>query len=199
MMQILADMEQGSREWLDARCGLVTASRFAAVLAKTGKTRRDYLLQLAAERISGELTRNYENAHMRRGHELEPEARESYEFLTDNEATLVGFIRNGDVGYSPDFLVGDQGLGEVKTRLPALQLDVLLRDEFPSEYWAQCQGGLWIAEREWIDLVCYWPGLPVFIKRAYRDEAFIERLACEVSAFNEELASIVEQINSRGA
>jgi len=163
-------------------------------LARTGKTRRDYMLQLAAERLTGEPTPNYENAHMRRGHELEPEARESYEFLTDNEATLVGFIRNGDVGYSPDFLVGDQGLGEVKTRLPALQLDVLLRDEFPPEYRAQTQGGLWITEREWIDLVCYWPGLPVFIKRAYRDEAFIERLACEVAEFNEELAAIVVRI-----
>ena len=88
-------------------------------------------------------------------------------------------------GYSPDSLVGPTGLTEIKTKLPKFQVEVILSGEIPKEHVAQCQGGLWVSEREWIDFVCYWPGMPLFIKRAYRDEAMIRKLSERVKTFYE--------------
>ena len=99
----------------------------------------------------------------------------------------LGIILNHEVGYSPDSLVGDNGLLEIKTKLPKFQIEVLLSGEIPAEHVAQCQGGLWASEREWIDFVSYWPGMPLFVKRAYRDETMIRTIAKRVEAFYEEL------------
>lgn len=195
--------EQGSPDWFAARAGVPTASEFSTVLA-TGrgggesKTRRTYLLKLAGEIITGQCAEPFANAHMDRGHALEPEAREHYAFLHDCEPQQVGFIRNGPKGCSPDGLIGKDGLVEIKTKLPHLLLDALLRDDFLSEHKAQCQGALWVAEREWIDLAVYWPGLPLFVKRAYRDEAYIKTLAEAVDAFNAELAEVVAKVRAYG-
>jgi len=79
------------------------------------------------------------------------------------------------------------GLIEIKTKLPKYQIELLLADEIPSEHVAQCQGGLWVSEREWIDFVSYWPGMPLFMKWAYRDEAMLQAIAERVEAFYEEL------------
>ena len=111
----------------------------------------------------------------------------------------VGFVRNGRKGCSPDALLGIAGMLEIKTKLPHLLNDVILKDEFPPEHKAQCQGGLWVCEREWIDIAIYWPGLPLFRKRAYRDEAYIANLAAEVNRFNVELLETVEKISSYGS
>ena len=91
------------------------------------------------------------------------------------------------MGYSPDCLVDSNGLVEIKTKLPKYQIELLLTDELPQEHVAQCQGGLWVSEREWIDFVSYWPGMPLFVKRAYRDEAMIRIIAERVETFYEEL------------
>jgi len=203
-MEVL-DMVQGSREWLEARCGLVTASEMRSVFRGKGegKMRRSYLLKLAAEKITREPSEVFDNADMARGRREEPEAREAYEYLTGVECEQVGFIRDlelaGGVGYSPDGLLGDDGLLEIKSKARHLQVAALLLGEPLPEHWDQLQAGLWISRREWIDLVCYCPVLPLCKHRITRDEDHIKRMACEVSAFNEELASIVEQINSRGA
>jgi len=197
------DMEQGSEDWFRARAGIPTASRFATVMAQglkgeSSKTRRTYMLQLAGEILTGKPMDGYSNAHMERGHEMEPDARQLYAFMTDAEPELVGFIRSGDKGASPDSLIGAAGLLEIKTKLPHLLIDVLLKDEFPAEHKAQCQGALWVSEREWIDIAVYWPGLPLFVKRAGRDEPYIANLAAEVDRFNEELAGVVERVRSYG-
>ena len=76
---------------------------------------------------------------------------------------------------------------QIKTKLPKYQIELLLDGEIPQEHLAQCQGGLWVSEREWIDFVSYWPGMPLFVKRAYRDEAMIRTIAERVKAFYEEL------------
>jgi hypothetical protein len=193
--------EQGSPEWHEARRGIPTASEFAAIIAKgrggdESKTRRTYLLKLAGEVLTGDLMENYTNAQFDRGKVMEPEARELYEFLTDDPVSTVGFIRNGDAGCSPDALVGDRGLLEIKTALPHLLIDRLLRGDFPPEHKAQCQGALWVSEREWIDIAVYWPKLPLFTKRAHRDEAYIADLAKAVEAFNAELADTVEAVRN---
>ena len=190
------DCEQGTEQWLRERAGIPTASQFSTVLSKgQGNTRRTYLLKLAGERLTGEPMESYSNAHMERGKVMEAEAREAYAFMHDADPQLVGFARRGDAGASPDALVGDSGLLEIKTLLPHLQLDVLDRDRVPPENVAQLQGQLWICEREWVDYVSYWPGLPLFVKRVHRDEEYIKTLADEVQRFNDELAAIVERFS----
>jgi len=194
-MQIF-DCTQGSREWFEVRMGIPTASQFSAVMANgkggaESKTRKTYMYKLAGEILTGEPMDSFSNAHTERGHEMEPEARRYYAFQQDADPQLVGFIRNTSAGASPDSLVGNNGLLEIKTKLPHILLDVIERGEFPAEHKAQCQGQLWVAEREWIDLVCYWPKMPCHIVRAYRDEYYIKQIAAAVGQFNDELAAVV--------
>lgn len=193
------DHEQGSVEWWQVRLGLPTASEFATVLARgkdggDSKTRKTYLYKLAGEIITGVAAESYTNAHMERGHVMEPEARNAYAFIRDETPAPVGFIRNGRAGASPDSLVGSNGLLEIKTKLPHLMVETILRNDLPPEHKAQCQGQLWISEREWVDLAAYWPGMPLFVHREYRDEPYIKKIAAAVGAFNSELDSIVQAI-----
>lgn len=191
--------DQNTPEWHLARAGIPTASKFATVLAKgEGKTRAKYMRQLAGEIITGQPMEGFSNAHTERGHVMEPEARELYAFATDTAPEQVGFVRNGQKGCSPDSLIGDEGMLEIKTKIPDLLIECLERNEFPREHRAQCQGALWVAEREWIDIVVYWPAMPVFIKRAHRDEEYIANLAGEIDRFNDELAALVERIRNYG-
>ena len=191
--------EQNSEGWLLARMGIPTASAFSQILAKgEGKTRRTYMLKLAGEIITGKPMENFCNEHMERGHEFEPEARDLYTFQTGAHLERVGFIRNGRVGCSPDSLIGEDGGLEIKTKLPHLLIELILKDEFPPEHKAQVQGTLWVTKRQWWDIGIYWPGVPLFVKRAYRDEPYIQRLATEVDRFNAELDEVVAQIHRRG-
>lgn len=193
MMQV-HEMVQGTPEWFEVRRGLPTTSKFGAILAKgAGKTRRRYLFDLAGEILTGEPVTSYSNAHMERGNEQEPQARQFYSFLTDEETTQVGFITNHGAGASPDSLVGSDGILEIKSKLPALLLEAHERGRFPLEHIAQCQGQLWITEREWVDLICFCPRMKPLIVRAYRDEEYIANLASEVEQFNADLADIVSK------
>lgn len=196
------DVIQGSPAWLQIRLGIPTASIFSSILAKgEGKMRRSVLLRLAAERITGEPVETYNNFNTDRGHEMEPEARKLYAFLADEPVTQVGFIRDDakGAGCSPDGLVGENGALEIKSAFPHILIDKIDADKFPPEHKAQCQGVLWVAEREWIDLLVYWPGMPAFQKRSYRDEAYIATLASEVARFNDDLAELVEKVRRYGA
>lgn len=204
MSPVIIECDQNSPEWFAARLGLPTASMFATVMAKgkdggASKTRRDYLNKLAGEILTGEPMESFSNEHTERGKVMEDEARDGYSFMTNAEPVRVGFIRNGDKGCSPDSLIGDNGMLEIKTKLPHLMIDVLTKDVFPAEHKAQCQGALWVAEREWIDIAIYWPRLPMFVKRAYRDDGYIANLAGAVAQFNEELAATVEQVRRFGS
>ena len=195
--------DQGTEEWHLARAGIPTASMFATVMASgrgggPSLTRAKYMRQLAGEVITGRPMEGYSNAHMDRGHEMEPEARELYAFATDTAPEQVGFIRNGEKGCSPDSLIGTNGMLEIKSKLPDLVIECWDRGDFPPEHKAQCQGALWVAEREWIDIVVYWPAMPVFIKRAYRDEPYIAEMAKAVDQFNDELAAMVERVRAYG-
>ncbi len=200
----IIDCEQGTEAWHQARLGIPTASEFATVMASgkgggESKTRRTYMAKLAGEILTGQPMDNYTNGHMERGHAMEPEARDTYAFLSEEAVTQVGFIRNGRKGCSPDGLVGDRGLLEIKTKLPHLQVDLIVCDAFPPEHRAQAQGQLWVAEREWLDFIAYWPGLPLFEKRTYRNEEYIKTIADAVDRFNDELAAMVERVRRYGA
>lgn len=189
------DMDQGGEDWLQARLGLPTASRFATVMAKgEGKTRGKYMRQLAGEILTGVPMETYSNEHMDRGKAMEDEARELYAFVHDADIRRVGFIRNGNKGGSPDSLVGEDGGLEIKTALPDIQIERLIRNGVPPEHVAQVQGNMWVAEREWWDFVSYWPKLPLMRFRAYRDEPYIKNLSDEIDRFNDELAELVDRI-----
>lgn len=192
----ILDMEQGSVDWFQARCGIPTASRFSDVLAKgEGKTRGRYLNELAAEIIRGTPEPDqYTNAHMERGHEQEDEARKAYAFLHDADPVQVGFLRNGRAGASPDSLIGDKGGLEIKSALGHIQIERLKRGTLPSEHAAQVHGCIWVGEREWWDFCSYSPGLPLFVTRVYRDEAYVTQLSKAIDAFNEELDAVVASI-----
>lgn len=205
MPAIIHDCEQGTAPWFDIRKGMPTCSEFECLIKKgrDGKTpsatRRTYMLQLAGEVLTGEPPENFTSIYTERGKQLEAEARDLYAMITDAEPEQVGFITNHGAGCSPDSLVGDDGMLEIKTKKPALLVDAIVTDLFLDEHKAQCQGALWVAEREWIDLIAYWPGLPPFIKRAYRDDEYIAILAAEVAKFNAELAAMVEKVRTYGA
>jgi hypothetical protein len=197
-MQIIT-CAQNSEEWLRARAGIPTASQFSTVLAKgEGKTRRTYMLKLAGEIITGEPMEGFSNEHTERGHTMEDEARDLYAFQTGAQLERVGFIKDGRKGASPDSLIGTDGGAEIKTKLPHLLIEVLLKGEVPPEHKAQIQGTLWVAKRQWWDIAIYWPKMPLFVKRMERDEAYIQKLATEVDRFNGELDEVVAQIGARG-
>ena len=152
------------------------------------------MLQLAGEILTGEPMESYSNAAMERGKEMEAEARNMYAFQTDADLKQVGFIRRGRAGCSPDSLRDADGMLEIKTTLPDLLIDIHLRGEFPPSHRAQCQGNLWIAQREWIDIAIYWPKMPLFIQRIQRDDKYISALEIAVDEFNQELAYVVQQM-----
>ena len=129
---------------------------------------------------------------------LEPEARTLYAFLNDVEPQEVGFITNdaGTVGASPDSLVGNDGCMEIKSKMPAIHLPVLLSNEVPKEHIPQIQTQIWVAEREWCDFVSYCPKLPLVQIRIYRDAEKIKEIAEAVDVFNSELNELEHKIRS---
>lgn len=200
-MPIILDCVQGTAQWKQARNGLITASLFEMVMARTkqGEKTSKYhcvMMKLAGERITGKTVDEGTTLAMRRGTELEPGARRLYGTLTHTEPECIGFVLTDDrrQGFSPDAFVGTNGLLEIKTKKPEILIPHFMQKSFPAEHKAQCQGGLWIAQREWIDLMLYWPDMPPLIKRAYRDEAYIRKLESEISRFNEALEIMVQKI-----
>lgn len=201
---IIHECEQGSEDWFRVRMGIPTASEFHTVMAvgvKGGesKTRRTYMMKLAGEILTDDPMDSYSNGHMERGKEMEGDARAHYAFVNDVEPELVGFITNGPKGCSPDSLIGTDGMLEIKTKLPHLLIDELIRDRFPPTHKDQCMGQLWVAERDWCDLAVYWPKLPLYVKRLYRDEEHIKALSEGVDRFNAELAELVETVRRYGS
>lgn len=190
------DFPQKSPEWYRVRMGIPTASMFGTVMAKgAGKTRDSYMRKLAGEILSDVPMESYTNEDMERGIAQEPELRARYAFLHDAEITEVGFIKNGNKGCSPDGLVGDDGMVQFKSAAPHVMVEVLLDGGVPAKHLPQCQGELWIAEREWTDLVIgSAPKMPLFVQRIYRDERYIQRITGEVADFNIELREMVEKI-----
>lgn len=170
-------VEQRSDEWYALRRGIVTASVVGRLLTPTLKvadnqTARDLIRTLAAERITGSIEDGYMSAAMWRGVEDEPVAREWYA-RHHAEVTEVGFITRTEetwrLGYSPDGLVGDHGLIEIKSREPKKHLETVLADAVPAENYAQLQAGLLVTGRAWIDYVSYCAGMALWTKRITPD------------------------------
>jgi putative phage-type endonuclease len=146
---IYHDVIQGSPEWHDVRCGKVTASSISDVLAKgQGITRKKYLWRLVAERITGKPKAGFCNGAMEWGTQTEPEARDYYENLNFVNVQQIGFVEvNEYLGCSPDGLVGEEGLLEIKCPEQDTHLGYIVEDRLPPEYVKQVQSQLWITGR----------------------------------------------------
>ena len=159
-MQIIKDIEQGSQEWLQLRLGVATASNFDKIITSAGvesKTLKEYAFELASDSLLTEPEASFQSEAMIRGNQLEEEARSYYSFVTDNKVEEVTFIKKGNIGYSPDGLISDNGLVEIKCPLKKNHLKYLIDNKLPTKYKAQVQGGLYISEREYCDFISYHP------------------------------------------
>lgn len=196
-MEVFKDIEQGSQEWLNMRLGLITCSEIKTIRAD-GAGAQTYINGLAYERITGESSAVFSgNLWTERGHELEPVAREAYERKTAFEVEQVSFIKNLGFGYSPDGLVGDNGLIEIKAKQPKDQIALLRSGNIPNEHLDQLDGGLLCSNREWIDFVAYCPNLPIFIKRVYAKDRIqqIEKLNELIAKYNVQIEDVANQIS----
>ena len=195
-MQIHRDIDQGSKEWLDLRLGLITCSEIKTICAD-GVGAQTYINGLAYERITGEPSAVFAgNEWTNRGHELEPIARDLYQQKTGNEVEEVSFIKNLGFGYSPDGLIGLDGAMEIKVKQPQVQISILRSGEIPKEHLDQLDGGLLCSDRNWIDFIAYCPNLPTFIKRVYAEErkAQLEKLNTLIEKYNKQIDDVVNQI-----
>ena len=191
-MKMLTSFEQGSPEWKKARAGKVTASRAkdARDKLKSGAASGKqiaYACQVALERLSGQpADATFENWQMREGHVQEPIARAAYERRTGNLVDEVGaFATDDDLFlYSPDGLIDDDGLLEVKSLFSPERIMTIVGNGDTSDFEDQCMFGLWLTGRQWIDLVVWVPSLNhMVIKRITRDEDAIEALEADLMAF----------------
>lgn len=201
----MIDVEQGSPEWFAIRCGKVTASRVADIVARTksgpSASRANYAAQLIAERLTGEVSESYTNAAMEWGTAMEPEARVAYEFLHNSTVAKVGFVLHPKIemsGASPDGLVGDTGLVEIKCPNTATHIETLISKTVPGKYLTQMQWQMACTGRAWCDFVSYDPRLPesmrLFVQRVLRDDKQIAELEGDVTAFLFEVASAVAKL-----
>lgn len=200
MITAYPDLIQNSDEWHAARCGMLTASVIGKLLTPTlrvadNQTSRGLVLTLAAERITGHVDETPLSSDMWRGVEQEPEARAAY---AEHHApvTECGLIvrdeGNWRIGYSPDGLVGDDGLIEIKSRNQKVQLGTILNDQVPDENMAQIQCGLLVTGRKWCDYVSYTPGMPLWVKRVHPDQAYWNSLIDAAQQFEISVAEVLE-------
>lgn len=197
---------QGTEDWKRERLGKVTASRVADVVAKTktgwGASRANYAAQLIAERLTGVAAESYTNAAMQYGTDTEPKARAAYAFLMDRPVTEVGFVGHPLIemsGCSPDGLVDDVGLIEIKCPNTATHLETLLGAEIDGKYVKQMQWQMACTGRNWCDFVSFDCRLPVElqmkVQRLERDQALIAGLQNDVIEFLAEIEAKVARLN----
>jgi putative phage-type endonuclease len=184
--------EQGSYEWRQARLGHISGSNIADVMAKgKGIGRKNLMMRLLAERMTGVVPESYTNSAMEWGTEQEPFARMEYEVSRETFVEKTGFWKHPTIqwlGASPDGLVDRDGLVEIKCPNSTTHLEYIFNDEVPSEYYKQIQCQLWVTDRYWCDFVSYDPRMMkpskrLFIKHCIRDNELIAQMEVEVKAF----------------
>lgn len=198
-------IEQGSDEWFKIRCGKLTASRLADVIAttKTGPSasRKNYMAQLVAERLTGTIAESFTNSAMQHGIEHEQLARAEYELIKDMFVSEVGFIDHPTIamtGASPDGLVGADGLLEIKCPNTATHIEYLLANKVPSKYKPQMAWQLACTGRQWVDFVSYDPRLPknmgIFLIRYVPEPGYLDMLEQAAKEFLREADDLVEKL-----
>lgn len=205
-IKIFDNFDQGSQQWLDARRGILTASEIkhiitpAKLLYSSSEKERAHLYELAAQRISGYVEPHYMSDDMLRGYEDEILARQEYseKYVPVHE---VGFITNDRWGFtlgcSPDGLVGDDGMIEVKSRRQRFQIETIVNAEMPTDYMLQVQTALLVSERQWVDFISYSGGLPMATLRVLPDEKVHEAIVAAAGEFHLRLDRIVTSYHAR--
>jgi putative phage-type endonuclease len=204
----MTELIQGSEEWKLARCGSLGASRLADAVARTktgyGASRANLMAELLVERLTGLPTEGYTNAAMQWGTEKEPEARAAYEFRSDVDVVQVGIATHPSISgthASPDGLIGEDGMLEIKCPNTATHAETLLGDEIAGKYVTQMQWQMACTGRKWCDFVSYDPRLPesmaLFVKRVQRDDVLIATLETEAKKFLAELDAKVSELRAR--
>jgi predicted phage-related endonuclease len=198
------DVIQGSDDWLAMRCGRLTASEMRKIITPTLKVAnnndtRVHAFELAFQRLTKFVEPQYVSDSMLRGQEDEILARAAYE-QHFAPVTETGFITNDKwgfvIGYSPDWLVGEDGLIECKSRCGKYQVQTIAGNAVPEEYEIQLQTALLVSEREWIDFVSYCGGLPMFVKRVEPDPEVQAAIVAAATAFEERVADIEREYRS---
>ena len=204
-MSVLVEVEQRSDEWQKLRCGVATASCFDRIITPaTGKPSASavaYRRELLAEWLTGQPVSVKESGWMQRGTEMEPEARAFYEFEADAEVTEAGFVFLDErrlIGCSPDGLVGDDGLVEIKCPAPHTHVGYLIDAKLPTAYIPQVQGALWVTGRRWCDFISYHAEMEPLIVRVKRDEGYIAKMATLIEAFVKVMLEERQILLSRG-
>lgn len=201
---IVHNCTQGSSEWKRLRMGRPTASAFDRIITPTGKVSSQaegYINDLLAELMLGEPLDGPTSPWMDRGHQLESEARAFYELQTGCDVVQVGFTTTDDgrIGASPDGLVGEDGLLEIKVPKASTHVSYLLSERgVDKAYLPQVQGQLYVTGRNFVDIVSYYPGLPEAMIRVERDEEFIALLAAGLKTFCDLLDARREKLAQRG-
>lgn len=186
------DVAQGSTAWLKLRAGIPTASEFDRILTPTGKpsaSAETYLQELLAERMMGRPIDRMKTEWMERGNEMEQSAVDFYEFSRNAAIATIGFVTvdSGKYGCSPDRLIGEDGLLEIKAPSPGVHIQYLLFEDHKRKYYSQLQGQLLVTDRSYVDIVSYHPEMPTAVVRVHRDEEFIGKLTKALESFCEML------------
>lgn len=200
-------VEQGSPEWHAMRCGKVTASKVADMLSRTktgwGAGRANYRAQLVAERLTGTVADTFTNAAMEWGTAMEGEARSAYSFYCDADVAPIDFVVHPEIemsGCSPDGLVGEFGLVEIKCPNTATHIETLLGGSIPGKYRLQMFWQMACTGRQWCDFVSFDPRMPedmrLFVQRLARDDGTIAEMATEVRTFLTEVDDMVARLVS---
>ena len=198
-------MEQRTDEWFKARLGKVTASRVSDVLAKIksgeAAVRRNYKMQLATERLTGQKTDSYFNQAMQDGIDREDTARQIYEIVRDIKVEQVGFIDHPTIkmaGASPDGLLPDNGVLEIKCPIETTHTTNLLERKLPLKYKPQVQFQLASTKRQWCDFISYNPNfeprLQLIVIRVERDDEYIEMLEVKIKEFLGEVEDMIKTL-----
>ena len=201
-MQIIK-CEQGKLEWFQHRLGSIGGSSISSVVAKgqgknPSKTRKSLMCRLIGEILSGVNYEGYSNAHMDRGLDEEPEARNMYVFMNDIEVEKIGLVKETDhKHYSPDGFVNSDGIVEIKSRIPSVHVETILNGGVPPADRKQIQWGLHICQRQWCDYISYSPLIidkPLFGIHVERDEGLIKELNDGADRFIGEMLNLIKKI-----
>ena len=197
------DIEQGTDAWLAIRNGILTASEIKLIMTPTRKPAnndksRAHIWEIAAQRISGHTEPRFITDDMIRGHNDEILARDLYseKYAPVTECGFITRLIGGvTFGYSPDGLVGDDGLIEIKSRRQRYQVETIMSGQVPAEYMAQIQTGLMVTGRAWLDFISYSAGLPMFVSRVYPDFTYQAAITEAAIEFDEAVEAIIDTYN----
>ena len=200
-MKIINDIEQRSLAWYQARLGKFTGSDFYIVMGKKGTTRTNLILEKACERLNNYIEEdNFTSKYMQKGIDLEPKARFLYEIKTNNKVEEIAFCELDDfTGCSPDGLVGDDGIIEIKSVKNTTYLSRYITKKIPTEYMVQIQFNLYVLNRKWCDFINYnesFKEKPILIQRVERDEEMIEKIKIKLEEAKQEVQDIIEKFKN---